>query len=311
LRRLLIDSNNYFLRAWSCVPTLSQNGEHIGGITGYFNGLQKLIRIINPGQITIIWDGGGGSVRRRGLNSEYKHHRRAIHLNRVVTGMEAEREQENKIWQMGQLYEMLSFLPAAQFMVENVEADDVIAYLVNGSVEQSVIVSSDKDFFQLLGTRTIVYRPTQDEVYTPEKCKASFGVLPRNYVAARSVIGAGDKSDGLFGVKGVGWKTLVKLVPFLAEDRDVLPDEIFRFCAGKDGFLGEIYEKRNLILNNYQLMNLSAPLLSFGTCRLIDEEMKIKRVYKKIKLFQKMIALGFDKLDWNVLDKKAKEIVGH
>lgn len=306
-RRLLLDSNNFFLRSWFCVPTLSKNGEHIGGITGYFNSFQKLLKLTNPDSIIITWDGGGGSQRRRSICDSYKNRRRSLHLNRVVSGVAKEAEIENQVWQMSQLYEMFSYLPVSQFMIENVEADDVIAFLVRGSEDQNIIVSSDKDFFQLLNKNTIMYRPVENEIYTSQMCHQKFGVYPRNFVIARSITGSGDKSDGISGVEGIGWKKLFKFLPFLSEDRDVLLDEIFDYCIANN--LHEILSYRSQVETNYKLMNLSTPLISFTSSQLIENELRRKKEYKKIKLLQKMVEIGFDKLSWDVLDKKMKEII--
>ena len=82
--------------------------------------------------------------------------------------MDEQSERENKIWQQQLLLEIINEMPMVQLMLSNVEADDIISYICRYSQyrdEQKVIVSSDKDFFQLLDDNTILYRPVQKVIH--------------------------------------------------------------------------------------------------------------------------------------------------
>ena len=90
-------------------------------------------------------------------------------------------------------------------MLEGVEADDLIGYTSASSIYkgwQKVIVSSDKDFFQLCDDETVVLRPIQKEVLNKNSILEKYKLHPSNFALARAI--AGDKSDNLPGVQGVG-----------------------------------------------------------------------------------------------------------
>ena len=163
-RLLIIDALNMYFRAYIVDPSLSTNGQPIGGVKGFLKILQKLVRETKPDQIVICWDGAGGSQKRKTLAKGYKEGRKPIRLNRDIRNMTENEEVENKIWQQTRLVELLNEMPIIQLMLESVEADDIISY-VAGSPQykgwQKVIVSSDKDFFQLCDDETIVFRPIQ------------------------------------------------------------------------------------------------------------------------------------------------------
>ena len=154
-RLLVIDALNMYFRAYIVDPSLSTNGQPIGGLKGFLKILQKLIRETNPDEVVVCWDGAGGSRRRKSKNKNYKAGRSPIRLNRDIRTLSESEEHENKIWQQHRLIEYLNNMPVIQTMLEAVEADDVISYVVQDakySGWQKIIVSSDKDFFQHIGS---------------------------------------------------------------------------------------------------------------------------------------------------------------
>ena len=149
-RVLIIDALNMYFRAYIVDPSLSTNGQPIGGLKGFLKILQKLTRETNPDQIVICWDGAGGSHRRKKIVKGYKEGRKPIRLNRDIRNMSEAEEIENKIWQQTRLFEYLNCMPVVQLMIDSVEADDVISAVSQHKTMkgyQKVIVSSDKDFY--------------------------------------------------------------------------------------------------------------------------------------------------------------------
>ena len=154
-RLMIVDALNMYFRAYIVDPSLSTNGQPLGGVKGFIKILQKLSRDLKPDLIAICWDGPGGSRKRRQIVKEYKEGRKPIRLNRE-TDLSENEELENKIWQQTRLIEYLNQLPIPQFMFPEVEADDVIAYVANSyhfQGWQKIIVSSDKDFPSALRRR--------------------------------------------------------------------------------------------------------------------------------------------------------------
>ena len=152
-RILIVDALNMYFRSYIVDPRLSSNGQPIGGVKGFLKILQKLVRETKPDQVVIAWDGPGGSRKRKTINNNYKEGRKPLRLNRDIKHLTENEELENKVWQQTRLIEYINSLPIIQLMLEAVEADDIISMVV-GSPKykgwQKVIVSSDKDFLQLL-----------------------------------------------------------------------------------------------------------------------------------------------------------------
>ena len=98
-RLLVIDALNAYFRAYIVDPSLSINGQPIGGYKGFIKILQKLCREMRPDEIIIAWDGAGGSQRRKIINKGYKEGRKPIRLNRAVRNLTENEELHNKVWQ--------------------------------------------------------------------------------------------------------------------------------------------------------------------------------------------------------------------
>ncbi len=180
-RLMVVDAHNQFLRSYIVDPSLSSNGMPIGGSKGFLKILNKLSRQIRPDMIVVVWDGEGGSKKRRTVNKNYKAGRKPIRLNRSSRHLTEEQEKDNRIWQQMRVVDYLNQTPVVQFMEPHVEADDVISYVVQMnefSDYQKVIVSSDKDFIQLLDDKTLLFRPTQDEILNKNKVVEKFGIHP-------------------------------------------------------------------------------------------------------------------------------------
>ena len=265
-RLLVIDALNLLFRNYIVNPSLSTNGQPIGGLKGFLQSLQKLIRETKPDQVVICWDGEGGSQRRKTKNKGYKEGRKPIRLNRDIRNLSENEEVANKIWQQTRLVEYLNELPIIQLMLPAVEADDIISVVVqhsNYSGWQKVIVSSDKDFFQLCDGETIVFRPIQKQIVNQKNLVEQFGIHPKNFALARAI--AGDKSDNLPGVGGVGLPTISKRFPFLAEDIFHNIDTLMEHCANNQGKVKaytNVLEGKDTVTQNYRLMQLYTPSVS-------------------------------------------------
>lgn len=265
-RLLVIDALNMYFRAYIVDPSLSTNGQPIGGLKGFLKILQKLVREMRPDEVVICWDGAGGSRRRKSKNKNYKEGRTPIRLNRDIRTLSESEEQENKMWQQQRLIEYLNEMPVIQLMLEAVEADDIISYVVqDGNYKgwQKIIVSSDKDFFQLCDEETVIYRPIQKKFVNRNNILEEYKIHPTNFALARAMVG--DRSDNLEGVRGVGLASVAKRFEFLVEDKSFLVDDIMKRCEEVESKLkiyNNIAENRSLIEDNYRLMQLYSPSIS-------------------------------------------------
>ena len=207
-RVVVIDALNMFIRNYIVNGMISTNGNPVGGAVGFLNSLKKIMRESSPDQVIIAWDGAGGSQKRRQTVKEYKQGRKPLRKNYEIEGMSEQSQKENMVWQQRILMEMLNEMPIIQLVLDKVEADDIIAAVVQSPRYkgwQKVIVSSDKDFLQLLDGETVLYRPIQKKAWTKKTVIDEYGISPENFVIARAI--AGDKSDNLVGIQGAGLKT--------------------------------------------------------------------------------------------------------
>ncbi len=169
---LLIDGMNLFIRVFSAIPTTNDDGIHIGGIVGFLRSLAYSINMIRPTRTIIVFDGKGGSNRRRKIFPQYKMGRKmSYRLNRAHDFLTREEEQKMMIRQLNRVVEYLECLPLNIINMENTEADDVIGYLSKHVFKENktTILSTDKDFIQLVDETTRVYSPTKKKMYDEAK----------------------------------------------------------------------------------------------------------------------------------------------
>ncbi len=315
-RLLIIDALNMYFRAYIVDPSLSTNGQPIGGVKGFLKILQKQIRETKPDEIIICWDGQGGSQRRKSQDKNYKQGRKPIRLNRDIRNLSEAEEVENKVWQQTQLFEYLNQLPVIQSMLPAVEADDIISFVAQYHKYddwQKVIVSSDKDFFQLCDEQTILYRPIQKQVLNSKRIVEDFGIHPVNFALARAIVG--DRSDNLPGIAGIGLSTVSKRLPFLSEEKSYTIDEVIDYCTDVDSKVkaySTIVEKRDIVEHNYKMMQLYAPAIS------VQGKQKIRHAIdnfdpelNQTEFKKMMVNDGFGVVDFSDLFASMKRIVAN
>jgi len=312
-RLLVVDMLNMYFRAYIVDPSLSTNGDPIGGIKGTLKIIQKLVREMSPDEVVLCWDGAGGSRKRKIVNKDYKAGRKPIRLNRDIRHLSEEQEIQNKVWQQWRLIEILNETPLLQLMFEDIEADDVISYVVKNkrySNWEKIIVSSDKDFFQLLDDETVLFRPIQKEVLNKNLIVEKHGIHPLNMALARAIVG--DKSDNLAGVKGVGLPTVAKRLPFLSEPKSYTIDFVIDYSKNSPVDLKAyrmIGDSRDLITENYKLMQLYSPQISAQTARKINHILDSNpRDFNKTMIRAMVAEDGFGTVDWTDLFRVCNRI---
>jgi len=169
-RYMLIDGLNLFFRNFSAINAVNSNGVHIGGLGGFFRSLGALIRHIQPTQVYVVFDGVGSSNHRKNIIPEYKANRNITRVTKHELFESLEEEDDSKIDQIVRIIQYLKTLPVKTVSLPRVEADDIIAYLSSTlptkPEDRAFIVSSDKDYLQLVTEQVIVYRPVEREYYT-------------------------------------------------------------------------------------------------------------------------------------------------
>jgi len=290
---LVIDGTNSFIRCWTVVPTLSDNGEHVGGISGFLTSIGYAIKMFKPTRVIVVFDGKGGSLKRKKLYPDYKEKRAmTVRVNRAYEDMGTpDTERKAMLQQMSLLIDFLKELPVSIVCIDYIEADDAIAYISTQMYKDAniTIMSSDKDFLQLVNSRVSIWSPTKKKIYGVQDVINEYGIHPHNFIYYRIL--EGDTSDNIGGVTGIGLKTAIKSFPMLAEAKESSVEEIF--ARSKDQYnekkiFAKIVESKDIIERNYKLMQLKNPDFSPSLQMSVDSSAERIFEYNKIQFIKKM-----------------------
>ena len=277
-RYLLIDGLNLFFRNFSAINAVNSNGVHIGGLGGFFRSLGALIRTIQPTQVYMVFDGIGSSNNRKNIIPEYKSNRNVSRITKHELFDNLEEEDDSKIDQIIRIIQYLKTLPVKTVSLSGVEADDIIAYLSgtlpNDPNDRVFIVSSDKDYLQLVSEQVIVYRPIEKEFYTESTVKEKFNITPHNFLLYKLLMG--DNSDGVTGIKGLGPKGLFKRFPELIT-QDLSFDDLLNISETRlkeHITYARVLHDIPLLEDKYRVMDLSNPMMSEQDKEYIDQFVK-------------------------------------
>ena len=272
---LLIDGLNLFFRNFAMMNMVNPDGVHIGGLGGFFRSLGAMIRQTQPTSVYVVFDGAGSTANRKNLLSEYKGSRNLQRITNWDAFESLEEEHDSKVDQIVRVIQYLKLLPVKTTIIDKVEADDIIAVLAEKLVEKHnstcFIVSSDKDFVQLVTDKIILYRPMEKEYYTPSAVKEKFGVSPQKFILYKTLLG--DNSDNIPGVKGLGVKGIFKKFPELQE-RDLTLDDIFEISTRKfkdHVVYSRIIQDQDRIETGYKIMDLSTPMIDNKEKEYLDD----------------------------------------
>jgi DNA polymerase-1 len=279
---------------FSAVPALNDDGMHIGGVTGFLRSIAAVIRKHKPTRCVIVFDGKGGSVRRKRMYPNYKANRaNKTAFNRYKEFASLEDEQQSMKRQFGRMIEYLQCLPITTLAIDNIEADDAIAYIANEIFTEQenkvTIVSTDRDFLQLVNNRISVWSPIKKKMYTPNIMREEFGIDAKNYLLYRAL--TGDKSDNIPGVNGVGLKTMIKRLPIITENKQLSVEEFVEYAsnAEKKYKVHETIETNSdTIQLNYKLMQLKDVDIAGTTKLLIQEKIREEINSMDVLNFKKM-----------------------
>src|SRR3989442_681033 len=195
----LIDGSAYLYRAFFALPALSTStGLPTNAVYGFTTMLQKIIREHRPDYLAVVFDEKEPTLRHKAFK-EYKAHRPPMPdaLSR----------------QIPYIHRVVEAFAIPVIKLAGYEADDLIGTLAAQASSQGlevVIVTGDKDMFQLLSPTVRIYDPVKDKFLTEEDCLDRFGVEPARVVEVMGLMG--DATDNIPGVKGIGEKTAKKLI---------------------------------------------------------------------------------------------------
>ena len=203
----LIDGSGYIFRAYYALPPLSRKSDGLptGAVSGFCSMLFKLLEEARsddsknkPTHFAVIFD----SARKNFRNEIYKEYK----ANRT----EAPDDLAPQFEYIRKSVEAFN-LPSIELL--NYEADDLIATYAKKITEAGAkvtIISSDKDLMQLVSTKIRLFDPMKSKVIGEKEVLEKFGVKPNQVIDVQSL--AGDSSDNIPGVPGIGIKTAAELI---------------------------------------------------------------------------------------------------
>ena len=203
----LIDGSGYIFRAYYALPPLTRksDGLPVGAVSGFCNMLFKLIEDSNskdnlqkPTHFAVIFDSARKNFRNE-IYSDYKANR-----------TEAPEDLAPQFEYIRKSVEAFN-LPSIELL--NYEADDLIATYAKQITEAGAkvtVISSDKDLMQLVSNKIRLFDPMKSKVIGEKEVLEKFGVKPNQVIDVQSL--AGDTSDNIPGVPGIGIKTASELI---------------------------------------------------------------------------------------------------
>lgn len=277
LNTLLVDANYLFKRSLFGAKHVYAKSKPIGGLYSFMTTLRKLISENNINKVILCWDGENSGKMRYYIYEGYKANRESKSWYNKISLTEKEIYKEEK--DMGELYQRIRIKQYAeelflrQIEVDEIEADDIIAYYckMKKPEENIVIFTNDRDYFQLLDyTNVSIYIDNKSTVVDKDIFFMYFNYHYSNSLTIKIL--CGDISDNINGIEGLQETTLIKYFPQIKE-RYVSVKEIYidsikikkqREEEKKKPLkvIDNIINGKEILKRNKKLMDLKEPFMS-------------------------------------------------
>lgn len=203
---VIIDGSNILIRAFSITQKYQQN------LYAYFlKDVSNIITKFKPSVCYIVFDGQGNSNAKKKLYAQYKANRG--HVSKIQTD------------DFKNLFQLLKQLPLIVVRKNNIQGDNVISHLKQINKNKDIIIcSSDKDFYQLIDQNTRIYDMIKKIVIDTKFVINNFNCHPKNFILFKCLMG--DASDNIPGIKGLGPKTIQKILPQILKQEQPLNGDI-------------------------------------------------------------------------------------
>ena len=269
----LIDGTSLCYRAFFAIKLSNSRGFPTGAVFGFYQTLRKIISKYNPLYMGVCFDVSRKTFRQEKFN-DYK-----INRPPLPDALKA---------QFPIVKELISYLGITMIEKEGFEADDIIAELCNKARKDNlsvVIVSSDKDLFQLIDSdKVAIYNQNKDKLITEKEFLKEYGFAPQLIIDYLSL--TGDSTDNIPGAKGIGKVGAAKLIGEFGELTN-----IFKNLNKLPKKLQELLkENKKMILLSKDLVELSACDLKIGWQDLKVEEPNQQELYR---IFSELEFKGF------------------
>ncbi len=240
----IVDGNSYAYRAYYAIKNLTTTkGIPVNAVYGFARLLLKIYKDYKPDYTAIAFDTKHPTFRHKELET-YKAQRQPA--------------PEDLVLQFGVIKEMIKAFNISSFELEGYEADDILMHLSRLGEKQGLavtILTGDKDMLQLVNKNIRVMSVHKDDYfYTPEKVKEKYGVTPEQMIDYLAL--AGDSSDNIPGVPGVGEKTAAFLLEKFGNLDGVLKNSE---SIEKEGLRKKVTENKALAVLSRKIATLVEP----------------------------------------------------
>jgi DNA polymerase-1 len=274
----VVDASSYIYRAYYAIRHLSNSrGQACNAVFGFTKMLLKVLRDYKPDEFIVVFDARGPTFRHE-LYSEYKANRAKMPDDLV--------EQIPLIKQVVQAFRFTAL------EIDGYEADDIIATVVRHYSNKDIpvtIVSGDKDLMQLIGTKVTMLDTMKDKVFDLDAVAERFGGGPDKVVEVQAL--AGDSSDNVPGVPGIGEKTARDLIERFGTLENLLQhiDEVpgpkrrvkLKEYAAQARLSRELVTLKNDLDLNLTQMEFSIPEPDRQELARIFQELEFKQLYEE------------------------------
>lgn len=231
--KILIDGMHMVYRAYYTQSFMSNSeGIKTGIIFGFLQSFNTLFKQFNV-KPYVIWEG------------------RSFRKQKSETYKEGRQKDESVFVQVKQLQEILSCLNIKQYLHPNLEADDVLAFFAKKfeNEDQVIIVTSDKDLFQVVNDKIIVYDPIRKLMFTKQEVLNKMGVLPEKVGLHKTLLG--DASDNIKGIPRMFKKDAINII-----NKYNSLDEIYNDIENLGKYKEKFTQYKNNLYNNKELVTL-------------------------------------------------------
>jgi 5'-3' exonuclease len=181
----------------------------VGGVFHFVNILRKFLEEHDHDKVVVMWDGDSNSSIRKSLYPQYKANRQQD-MN--------EYKYESYLNQQSRVKQYLEEIFVRQVEIINNEADDLIAYYCKIATNEKIIIfSADKDLTQLISENVTIYSPNTKKYFKNGDNIVINKVNIPHYNVLLTKVFTGDNSDNIYGIEGLGEKTLIKYFPQVQE----------------------------------------------------------------------------------------------
>jgi len=295
-RMFLIDGSAMAHRSyWAFInnPLTTSKGIPTGAVYGFVNSLLKILNDEKPDYIAAIFDSRKPTFRHN-IYKEYKATR--------------EKMPDELSEQIPLIFDVLDGFNIRMFQIDGYEADDVIATLSKKGEKEgflTYLVTSDKDFMQLINQNIFMYKPTgktgEAEIIDADKVKEKYGVPPEKIVDLFALMG--DTSDNVPGIPGIGEKTAVKLLNEIGEFKEIIdnPSSIKSKSVSKKV---EENKEKAVLSRELVLLHSNVPIdIDINNLKRVEKDnQKLKELFVELEFHSLM-----DIIDKNDVKKNDEE----